>query len=179
MALPYPSRSGTILCGSACACRRTRRRRRSSASSENSAGGVRIFCQNQEVFFRPSLTNDVFDSFQGGAVKLNGGVKPFKTQLLKWIGNKQKQAQDIISYFPRDYGTYYEPFVGSGGVLGTLAPHKAVASDIFPPLVEIWTALCNEPAELKRWYAERYARMMAIGKVTAYQELLTSGGCRS
>src|SRR3546814_7356767 len=37
------------------ACRHTQHRRRRSASSENSAGGVRLFCQNQEVFFRVSL----------------------------------------------------------------------------------------------------------------------------
>lgn len=40
----------------ACAYRRTRRRRMSSASSVNSAGGIWVFCQSQEVFFRVSLT---------------------------------------------------------------------------------------------------------------------------
>ena len=48
--------------------------------------------------------------------------KPFKLQLLKWIGNKQRFAHEIISYFPGKYDGYYEPFVGSGAVLGTLAP---------------------------------------------------------
>ena len=43
--------------------------------------------------------------------------KPFKSQLLKWVGNKQKQATDIISFFPNTFGTYFEPFLGSGGVL--------------------------------------------------------------
>src|SRR5690606_34883129 len=51
---PDPSRSGTIPYGSACACRRTRRRRRSSASWKNSAGGIGVFHQIREVFFRPS-----------------------------------------------------------------------------------------------------------------------------
>ena len=48
--------------------------------------------------------------------------KPFKLQLLKWIGNKQKFAHEIISYFPSELPAYYEPFLGSGAVLGTLAP---------------------------------------------------------
>src|SRR5690606_3373193 len=52
---PDPSRSGTTLCGSACACRRTRRRRRSFASSGNSGNGIGVFHQIREVFFRPSL----------------------------------------------------------------------------------------------------------------------------
>ena len=54
---PDPSRSGTIPYGSACACRRTRRRRRSSASWKNSAGGIGVFHQIREVFFRPSLSS--------------------------------------------------------------------------------------------------------------------------
>ena len=36
-------------------------------------------------------------------------VPPFKTQLLKWIGNKQRFAHEIVSYFPATFGTYHEP----------------------------------------------------------------------
>src|SRR3546814_17489542 len=50
-----PSRSENAHVGFVYACRHTQHRRRRSASSENSAGGVRLFCQNQEVFFRVSL----------------------------------------------------------------------------------------------------------------------------
>jgi hypothetical protein len=65
-------------------------------------------------------------------------VLPFKPQLLKWVGNKQRHAHEIIAHFPNRFGTYFEPFLGSGGVLGTLGPEKAVASDVFKPLMEIW-----------------------------------------
>lgn len=98
--------------------------------------------------------------------------KPFKTQLLKWIGNKQKQAPSIISYFPKSYGTYYEPFLGSGGVLGVLAPKKAVASDVFKPLTEIWATLHADPKKLKKWYAERHALIAELGNKEAYQQVL-------
>lgn len=90
-------------------------------------------------------------------------VQPFKTQLLKWIGNKQRFAHQIISYFPDGIATYYEPFVGSGAVLGTLAPPRAVASDVLRPLIEIWQTLRADPCELKRWYASRYERVMSDG----------------
>ncbi len=83
-------------------------------------------------------------------------VKPFKTQLLKWIGNKQRFAHEIIGYFPKDFGTYFEPFIGSGAVLGTLAPKRAVAGDILKPLTEIWQMLSTDPETLTRWYAERW-----------------------
>ena len=69
---------------------------------------------------------------------------PFKTQLLKWIGNKQRFAHEIIDFFPTVYGNYYEPFLGSGAVLGTLAPESAVASDTLKPLVEIWQTLKDQ-----------------------------------
>lgn len=97
---------------------------------------------------------------------------PFRTQLLKWVGNKQKQAEAIISHFPKRFGTYYEPFLGSGGVLGVLAPAKAVASDAFLPLVEIWQTLHEDKALLKRQYAERHALIEAMGKKQAYEQVL-------
>ncbi len=83
-------------------------------------------------------------------------VQPFKTQLLKWIGNKQRFAHEIIGFFPSDYGTYFEPFIGSGAVLGTLAPKRAVAGDILKPLTEIWQVLRSDPEQLIAWYAERW-----------------------
>jgi hypothetical protein len=57
-------------------------------------------------------------------------VEPFNMSLLKWIGSKQRMAHEIISYFPVEFGTYFEPFLGSAGVLGTLVPKVAIASDI-------------------------------------------------
>lgn len=101
-------------------------------------------------------------------------AKPFKAQLLKWVGNKQKQAPDIISFFPKHYGTYFEPFLGSGGVLGTLCPRKAIASDIFPPLMEIWQMLKQDKQILKDWYSKRYRLISKLGKIEAYRQVLHS-----
>ncbi|MHC1728048.1 MAG: Dam family site-specific DNA-(adenine-N6)-methyltransferase [Syntrophobacteraceae bacterium] len=95
---------------------------------------------------------------------------PFSQQLLKWIGNKQKYAPEIISYFPR-FGTYYEPFLGSGGVLATLAPKQGVASDCFKPLMEIWRTLRNKPEELKRWYKERHQAINNGNKIAVYEQV--------
>lgn len=81
---------------------------------------------------------------------------PFKTQLLKWVGNKQRIGHEIASHFPARYGTYYEPFLGSGGVLSVVRPHKALGSDGFKPLAEIWMTLRSNPERLIGWYRERY-----------------------
>jgi DNA adenine methylase len=99
-------------------------------------------------------------------------TRPFRTQLLKWIGNKQKHADSIIEFFPKQFGTYFEPFLGSGGVLGVLAPKKAVASDMFVPLVQIWQTLHDDKEELKRQYAERYMLIAQLGKKAAYGKVL-------
>ncbi|MGH9590301.1 MAG: DNA adenine methylase [Terracidiphilus sp.] len=101
-------------------------------------------------------------------------ARPFKTQLLKWIGNKQKHARWIIPHFPDRFGTYFEPFLGSGGVLGVLAPRAAIAADIFAPLMEIWQALRHNKEALKEQYAERHALMSSLGKERAYELILAS-----
>jgi DNA adenine methylase len=95
-------------------------------------------------------------------------IKPFRSQLLKWIGNKQRQAEFIISHFPKKFGTYYEPFLGSAGVLGVLAPAQAIGSDNFQPLIEIWQMLKDDSELLKSHYVDRYALMAKHGKKDAY-----------
>lgn len=99
---------------------------------------------------------------------------PFKTQLLKWIGNKQKFAHEIIGHFPKHFGAYYEPFLGAGGVLATLAPSEGYGSDVFAPLVEIWAALAERPDELKRWYATRWEMYHAGDRVQQYEKIKAS-----
>jgi len=83
--------------------------------------------------------------------------------LLKWIGSKQRFASTIVSYMPDSFQAYYEPFLGSGAVLGELLrqdatamyPHfeRAYASDILPFLIEIFEAVKNEPQALIDYYA--------------------------
>lgn len=101
-------------------------------------------------------------------------IAPFKSQLLKWVGNKQRFAHEIASYFPTTFGTYFEPFLGSGAVLATLAPERGIGSDVFRPLVEIWWALKNNPETLKQWYAERWHAMMEGNKVAEYERIKAS-----
>jgi len=101
-------------------------------------------------------------------------IEPFNTSLLKWIGSKQRVAHQIISYFPVEFGTYYEPFLGSGGILGTLIPKVAVASDSFQPLIQIWQTLKGSPETLKEWYRVRWERMSKGSKVETYEQIKAS-----
>lgn len=37
--------------------------------------------------------------------------------VIKWSGSKRSQCEDIISLFPKEINTYYEPFCGGASVL--------------------------------------------------------------
>jgi DNA adenine methylase len=115
-----------------------------------------------------------FSDVAGRDVVHCGTVTPFKSQLLKWIGNKQRFAHEIVSYFPMEFGKYYEPFLGSAAVLATLAPRSAIGADAFKPLMEIWWALRHDPDRLKRWYTERFEYMKSEARETAYERVKAS-----
>ena len=89
--------------------------------------------------------------------------------LIKFIGNKSRFAEHICSNFPKEYGTYFEPFIGSGAVLGCLAPKRAVASDVIKPLIEMWKLVQKRPRELVHSYAESYERYVKDWRV--YEEV--------
>ncbi len=99
---------------------------------------------------------------------------PPKHQLLKWIGNKQRFASQIVTYFPASFRRYYEPFLGSGAILATLKPKNALGSDSFKPLIEIWQTLKDSPQTLIGWYSERWERMMSNDKVAIYEAIKAS-----
>lgn len=104
---------------------------------------------------------------------------PFRMQLLKWVGSKQRVGHVIASYFPADYRTYFEPFLGSAGVLGVIAPHTAVGSDAFAPLIGIWHCLHDDPALLVEWYRERWEQFVtAADPVDAYEAIKASYNAR-
>lgn len=88
--------------------------------------------------------------------------------LLKWIGNKQRFANTIVSYMPTSFNNYYEPFLGSGAVLAELLmqdttsmfPHfnHAYGSDILPFLVDIFRLVKDNPSVLIDYYAEEISK---------------------
>lgn len=82
--------------------------------------------------------------------------------LLKWIGNKQRFADTIVSYMPDSIADYYEPFLGSGAVMAELLnadatklfPHlnHAYGSDILPFLVDIFAITKENPQMIVDYY---------------------------
>lgn len=94
---------------------------------------------------------------------------PFKTQLLKWVGSKQKIAHEIARHFPAAFGAYHEPFLGAAGVMAVLAPREGYGSDTFAPLIEIWQTLQGDPGRLKAWYRSRWTEFQRGDRVAAYE----------
>lgn len=84
--------------------------------------------------------------------------------LLKWIGNKQRFADIIISYIPQEFNNYYEPFLGSGAVMAALLDsdanqlfpkfNHAYGSDILPFLIDIFKLTKNDPIALSTYYKD-------------------------
>jgi len=103
------------------------------------------------------------------AINTSDAVRPRKSQLLKWVGTKQRYARKIISYFPKAFRTYQEPFLGVGGVLGVLAPARARAVETFSPLIGIWSALRDQPDALVGWNRTHWEAEEAGGRTAAYE----------
>ena len=83
-------------------------------------------------------------------------MKPF----LPWPGSKEKCADKIISEFPQSFGTYYEPFLGSGAIffkMNDTAPNnpnarsfeRARLSDTNAKLINCWRAVMERPEHVK------------------------------
>lgn len=71
-------------------------------------------------------------------------VKPF----LKWAGGKRKLLPEIRELIPRDFGCYFEPFVGAGAVLFDLQPRKARINDINEELINCYRIVKEDPEGL-------------------------------
>jgi DNA adenine methylase len=109
-------------------------------------------------------------------VKMSSKINPHKVQLLKWVGNKQRFAHEIASFFPDlGQGTYIEPFLGSAAVLGTIAPKRGLGSDAYAPLMDIWKTLKSDPEKLIDWYSVRWKRYNAAqNPIKVYEDIKES-----
>lgn len=102
--------------------------------------------------------------------------------LLKWIGNKQRFADEIISYMPHSFRNYYEPFLGSGAVMAELLyadaaklfPHfeHAYGSDVLPFLIDIFNITKENPQSLIEFYRKEISEYYQ-SPMQKYEEIKT------
>lgn len=77
-------------------------------------------------------------------MKIKTDAQPF----LKWAGGKRQLLPEIRKYVPKQFDTYYEPFVGAGAVLFDLQPKKAMINDINVELVNTYHVIREHVDEL-------------------------------
>lgn len=93
----------------------------------------------------------------------NASVCPEETAspFLKWAGGKARLIEQFEPYFPKDYGRYFEPFIGGGALFFRMQPEDAVISDINERLIDAYTAIRDElPAlmELLERHSNKHSR---------------------
>lgn len=88
---------------------------------------------------------------------------------IKWSGSKRSQAEAIVAYLPDDIAVYYEPFLGSGAILGQLKPKKAVGADINQPLIELWKKIQKNPSSVAEDYRSNWESLQKKGHTFFYQ----------
>lgn len=89
---------------------------------------------------------------------------------IKWSGSKRSQAKDIVEEILKiEFDKYYEPFLGSGAILGELKPNNAVISDIYAPLIELWKAIRDNPHKVADTYREQWQNLQDKGHLYFYE----------
>ena len=71
----------------------------------------------------------------------NSSVAPF----VKWAGGKRQLIPQIKERMPKQYNSYFEPFVGGGAVIFELLPTNALINDINKALINAYRQICNAP----------------------------------
>ena len=69
---------------------------------------------------------------------------------MKWPGGKRGLLKFIVPQVPKEYGTYYEPFLGGGALFFALQPSKAVLADKNSELISMYRQVQRNPEELIR-----------------------------
>lgn len=78
--------------------------------------------------------------------KNNIFIKPF----LKWVGGKRQLIPSIKEHLPsKNFGKYFEPFVGAGAVLFELQADPAVINDSNAELINVYKTIKKDLEPLK------------------------------
>lgn len=71
------------------------------------------------------------------AAPLSAQPRPF----VRWAGSKRGLLTHILPHLPKQYGRYFEPFLGSGALYFLLEPESAFINDSSPELVATYAAV--------------------------------------
>ena len=77
---------------------------------------------------------------------------------IKWVGGKTQLLPEIEKHMPKNYGTYFEPFLGGGAVLFNLMPNRAVVNDLNSELINAYQMVMQKPDELIKQLTDLFNR---------------------
>lgn len=103
-------------------------------------------CKNSKSILRNLLNS--FPETQDAKRESNNLNSSEARPFLQWVGGKRNMIQQYKKYFPADYNTYYEPFVGGGAVFFSLLPSNAIITDSNQELIETYKAIRDSPEEV-------------------------------
>lgn len=61
--------------------------------------------------------------------------------VVKWAGGKRQLLPIIKSKLPKEFNTYYEPFLGGGALLFDLSPERAIINDFNSQLINVYEVI--------------------------------------
>jgi len=96
---------------------------------------------------------------------------------LRWAGSKRWLVSEIVARTPRTFGTYFEPFLGSGAAFFALRPQNgAILSDAIPGLIQCYESVRDDPDQvfdgLSGWAVDRetYYRVRSLISEDKFQK---------
>ncbi len=92
---------------------------------------------------------------------------PSLPPVIKWPGSKRSVAAQLAARFPT-FDRYLEPFVGGGAMLPFRRESPAVASDILPELIHLWTMIRDTPDLAIAGYTTRWQARQDHGYTVFY-----------
>jgi len=81
-------------------------------------------------------------------------VKPF----LRWAGGKSRLTKYLKEYLPKEFGRYWEPFLGSGALYFCLFPTNAYLSDSNSDLISCFRYVRDYPQRISSYLFEHAER---------------------
>ncbi len=73
-------------------------------------------------------------------------IKPF----VKWVGGKRQLVDKIKARMPKDFNSYFEPFVGGGALFIELQHSQTVINDVSQELTNAYEVIRDNPEELMK-----------------------------
>lgn len=74
----------------------------------------------------------------------NKDLKP----ITKWVGGKRQLLPYLYEFMPKSFNNYFEPFVGGGAMLFSIAPKNAVINDLNTDLINLYNVIKTDPEKL-------------------------------